>query len=69
MDNRVKKIPRLHQGPKVRNARRVQVCPESEEQRARWVTAAGPMGVSAWLRELADAAVARAAETASKPAT
>jgi hypothetical protein len=66
----VKKIPSLHQGPKVRAARRFQVCPSSEAQRDRWCAAAKSAGMatSAWLRELADAAVARAAENASKPA-
>mgnify|MGYP003421650596 CR=1 FL=1 len=54
----MKKIPSLHQGPKKRGARRIQVCPSSEEQRARWKAAAKRAGLSlsAWLTWLADAA-------------
>lgn len=52
----MKSTPR--QGPKKRNARRVQVCPESEEQRAQWEAKAKAAGLSlsAWLVALATAA-------------
>jgi hypothetical protein len=53
----VKKSPAPHQGPKKRGARRIQVCPSSEEQRARWQAAAkrARLSLSAWLTWLADA--------------
>jgi hypothetical protein len=52
------------QGPKKRNARRIQICPKSEEQRERWeaaAEAAGAASLSAWLVLVADEALARSA--------
>lgn len=48
----------LYQGPKKRNARRIQICPESEEQRQRWEAKAkaANLSLSAWLVRAAERA-------------